>query len=134
MNQLIKSGQVVSLTVLEEQGSSYILTNGDVEIPLNTSDVSEPLTIGDVVKVFLFTDRRGDLQATTAVPSIIEEDYGWARVLKVTREGAYCDIGTSREVLVRAEDLPALEEIWPEPGDHLYMTLRQTVMVIYLDV
>lgn len=124
MNQLMKSGQVVSLTVLEEQGSRYTLTNGDIEVPLNVSDVLEPLTIGDVVKVFLFADRRGDLQATTAVPTITEADYGWARVLKVTKEGAFCDIGTSREVLVRAEDLPVLEEVWPEAGDHLYMTLR----------
>ena len=124
MNQLMKSGQVVTLTVLEEQGSRYILTNGDVEIPLNTSDVLEPLTIGDQVKVFLFADRRGDLQATTAVPHITEAEYGWARVLKVTNDGAFVDIGTSREVLVRAEDLPALQDVWPQTGDHLYITLR----------
>ena len=40
MNEL-QSGQTVSLTVLEEQGSRYILTNGDLEIPLNTSEVIE---------------------------------------------------------------------------------------------
>ncbi|KGR86088.1 S1 RNA-binding domain-containing protein [Lysinibacillus odysseyi] len=123
MNEL-KSGQTVSLTVLEEQGSRYILTNGDVEIPLNSSEVTEPLSIGDLVEVFLFADRRGDLQATTALPTVRQGEYGWARVLKVTREGAYTDIGTSREVLVKAEDLPALQELWPQPGDHLYMTLR----------
>ena len=124
MNQLMKSGQVVELTVLEEQGSRYILTNGELEIPLNASDVEETLTIGEHVKVFLYTDRRGELQATTMVPHITEADYGWARVLKVTKEGAFCDIGTSREVLVRAEDLPVIQEVWPEAGDHLYMTLR----------
>lgn len=124
MDQLIKSGQVVDLTVLEEQGSRYVLTNGELEIPLNVSDVLEPLTIGDHVKVFLYTDRRGDVQATTAIPHITEANYGWARVLKVTKEGAFCDIGTSREVLVRAEDLPAIQEVWPEAGDHLYITLR----------
>ncbi|MER1958041.1 MAG: S1-like domain-containing RNA-binding protein [Solibacillus sp.] len=124
MNQLMKSGQVVSLTVLEEQGSRYILTNGDIEIPVNASDVVESITIGDTVQVFLYTDRRGELQATTAVPHITEANYGFARVLKVTKEGAFCDIGTSREVLVRAEDLPVIDEVWPEAGDQLYMTLR----------
>lgn len=123
MNEL-KSGQTVSLTVLEEQGSRYILTNGDVEIPLNSSDVTEPLSIGDRVEVFLFADRRGELQATTVLPAVRQGEYGWARVLKVTHEGAYTDIGTSREVLVKAEDLPVLQELWPQPGDHLYMTLR----------
>ncbi|MER1986309.1 MAG: S1-like domain-containing RNA-binding protein [Solibacillus sp.] len=124
MNQLMKSGQVVTLTVLDEQGSRYTLTNGDVELPLNKSDVLEELAIGDTLKAFLYTDRRGELQATTAIPTITEADYGWARVLKVTKEGAFCDIGTSREVLVRAEDLPALDEVWPQAGDQLYMTLR----------
>ena len=42
----------------------------------------------------------------------------------MTREGAFVDIGTTREVLVKAEDLPALEDVWPAAGDHLFMTLR----------
>jgi len=124
MNAL-KSGEVVTLTVLEQQASKWILTNGVEELPLNASEVTEPLTVGDRLEVFLFVDRRGDLAATTAIPAFTQGEYGWARVLKVVeREGAFVDIGTSREVLVRAEDLPALKEVWPEPGDHLFMTLR----------
>ncbi|WP_342441810.1 S1-like domain-containing RNA-binding protein [Lysinibacillus sp. FSL K6-0057] len=124
MNAL-KSGEVVTLTVLEQQASKWILTNGVEELPLNASEVTEPLTVGDRLEVFLFADRRGDLAATTAIPAFTQGEYGWARVLKVVeREGAFVDIGTSREVLVKAEDLPALKEVWPEPGDHLFMTLR----------
>lgn len=123
MNEL-QSGQVTELTLLEKQGSRYILTNGDVEIPVNASEFSQTVAIGDRVKVFLFADRRGDLQATTVLPAIREGEYGWARVLKVTKEGAFTDIGTSREVLVKADDLPVLEHLWPQPGDHLFMTLR----------
>lgn len=123
MNEL-KSGEVVTLTVLEQQTSKWILTNGEIELPLNASEVTEPLAVGDRLKVFLFTDRRGDLAATTAIPAFAQGEYGWARVLRVTREGAFVDIGTTREVLVKAEDLPALEEVWPAAGDHLFMTLR----------
>lgn len=124
MNAL-KSGEVVTLTVLEQQASKWILTNGVEELPLNASEVTEPLTVGDRLEVFLFADRRGDLAATTAIPAFTQGEYGWARVLKVVEhEGAFVDIGTSREVLVKAEDLPALKEVWPEPGDHLFMTLR----------
>ncbi len=123
MNEL-KSGEVVTLTVLEEQGSRYVLTNGDVDIPINVSEVDEPLAVGDRVEVFLYTGRRGDLQATAAIPAVRQGEYGWARVLRVTREGAYTDIGTSREILVRAEDLPVIQELWPQTGDHLYITLR----------
>lgn len=123
MNEL-KSGQVVELTVLEEQGSRWILTNGELEIPVNSSEINKPLTIGERLKVFLFVDRRGNLQATPAIPRILQGEYGWARVLKVSKEGAFVDIGSSREVLVQAEDLPKLHNLWPEVGDHLYMTLR----------
>lgn len=123
MNEL-KSGEVVTLTVLEQQTSKWILTNGEIELPLNASEVTEPLAVGDCLKVFLFADRRGDLAATTAIPAFAQGEYGWARVLRVTREGAFVDIGTTREVLVKAEDLPALEEVWPAAGDHLFMTLR----------
>ena len=123
MNEL-KSGQIATLTVLQEEGSRYFLTNGQVEVPLNKSEVLEELAIGDNVEVFLYADRRGELQATTAIPTITQGEYGWARVLKVSKEGALVDIGTSREVLVKGEDLPAIEEIWPQAGDHLFMTLR----------
>ena len=123
MNEL-KSGQIFTLTVLQEEGSRYFLTNGDIEIPLNKSEVLEELAIGDKIKVFLYADRRGELQATTAIPTITQGEYGWARVIKVSNEGATVDIGTSREVLVKGEDLPALQELWPQAGDHLYMTLR----------
>lgn len=123
MNEL-KSGEVFTLTVLEERGSRYVLTDGKVEVPMNVSDVTEPLAAGDQVEVFLYADRRGELQATAAIPHVRQGEYGWARVLKVTREGAFTDIGTTREVLVRAEDLPVIEEIWPQTGDHLYITLR----------
>ena len=123
MNEL-KSGQVVELTVLEEEGSKWILTNGHMEIPLNSSDLQAPLNLGDRIKVFLYADRRGNLQATTALPTILEGEYGWARVIKVSKEGAFVDIGSSREVLVKEEDLPPLTELWPEVGDHLYLTLR----------
>jgi len=123
MNEL-KAGQIVELTVLEELESRYTLTNGDVEIFLNKSEVIAPLTMGERVKVFLYTDRRGALLATIQLPTIEQGEYGWARVIKVDREGAYVDIGTSREVLVKGEDLPVIKELWPQVGDHLYVTPR----------
>ncbi|PKC52043.1 hypothetical protein RhiirA1_482389, partial [Rhizophagus irregularis] len=55
---------------------------------------------------------------------ITQGEYGWARVIKVSKEGAYVDIGSTREVLIKAEDLPPLNNLWPEVGDELYMTLR----------
>ncbi|HWI46834.1 MAG TPA: S1-like domain-containing RNA-binding protein [Rummeliibacillus sp.] len=121
----LQSGDIVKLVVKEQQESKYILTNDELDIPLNASEVTEPLKVNDKIEVFLYADRRGNLSATTAIPHILKDEYGWARVLHVKdREGAYVDIGTSREVLVPAEDLPKLKPLWPEPGQHLYITLR----------
>lgn len=122
MNEL-KAGQVVELTVLENLGSRWVLTNGDKEIALNSSEVSSPLSIGERLKVFLYANRRGELQATTAIPHILQGEYGWAKVLKVENEGAYADIGTTKEVLVKAEDLPKIRSLWPKNGDHLFITI-----------
>lgn len=122
MNE-IKAGQVVELTVLENLGSRWILTDGHKEIPLNSSEVSTPLTIGNRIKVFLYVNRRGDLQATTVIPHILLGEYGWAKVIKVTNEGAFVDIGTTQEALVKAEDLPKIRSLWPKGGDYLFLTL-----------
>lgn len=121
----LKSGEIAKLTVLSEEGSQWILTNGDVELPINASELQEEIAVGDAVDVFIYADRRGGLSATTMLPTITQDSYGWARVIRVDKtDGAYVDIGTSREVLVPAEDLPQLKNLWPEAGDHLYVTLR----------
>ncbi|MED3662249.1 S1-like domain-containing RNA-binding protein [Ureibacillus sp. FSL K6-8385] len=119
----LKAGQITELTVLENNGSRWILTNGEIKIPLDPSEVTAPLKIGDRIKVFLYGNRRGELSATMMLPQITPGSYGWAKVLKVTAEGAFTDIGTSREVLVKAEDLPKLRTLWPKAGDHLCITL-----------
>lgn len=121
----LESGEIVKLKVEEKEGSKWILTHKGEEISLNASEAPEDLQVDDNIEVFLFVDRRGNLSATTQLPHIKKGTYGWARVIKVTdKEGAFVDIGTSKEVQVKAEDLPKVKELWPVIGDHLYMTLR----------
>ena len=121
----LASGEIVQLQVKSQEGSKWVLAHNAMEIPLNASEAPENLQVDDMIEVFLFVDRRGNLSATTALPTIQKGTYGWARVIKVSeKEGALVDIGTSKEVQVKAEDLPKLKELWPVNGDHLYMTLR----------
>lgn len=124
MSELV-SGEIVKLQVKSQEGSKWILQHKEMDIPLNASEAPEDLQINDKIEVFLFVDRRGNMSATTQLPSIQKGTYGWARVIKVSdKEGAFVDIGTSKEVQVKAEDLPKIKELWPAIGDHLYMTLR----------
>ncbi|MFX3674930.1 MAG: S1 RNA-binding domain-containing protein [Paenisporosarcina sp.] len=124
MTELL-SGEIVELDVKKKEESKWILSNGQTEIPINSSEAPEDLKEGDALKVFLFTDRRGNLSATSALPHITKGTYGWARVIKTDeREGVSVDIGSSREVLVKGQDLPLIKSLWPKTGDFLYMTLR----------
>lgn len=121
----LASGEIVKLQVKSQEGSKWILHHNEMEISLNASEAPEDLQIDDTIEVFLFVDRRGNLSATTGLPTIQKGTYGWARVIKVSeKEGAFVDIGTSKEVQVKAEDLPKIKELWPVNGNHLYMTLR----------
>lgn len=124
MSEMV-SGEIVDLQVKSQESSKWILSNGEIEVPINGSEAPEEVQEGDTIKVFLFKDRRGNLSATSALPHVTKGTYGWARVIKMDeREGAVVDIGSSREVIVKPSDLPLLKELWPKIGDHLYMTLR----------
>ncbi|WP_342542873.1 S1-like domain-containing RNA-binding protein [Paenisporosarcina sp. FSL H8-0542] len=124
MSEMI-SGEIVDLQIKSQESSKWILSNGEIEVPINGSEAPEGVQEGDTIKVFLFKDRRGNLSATSTLPHITKGTYGWARVIKMDeREGAVVDIGSSREVIVKPSDLPLLKELWPKTGDHLYMTLR----------
>ncbi|MFF2753876.1 S1 RNA-binding domain-containing protein [Psychrobacillus sp. NPDC058041] len=119
------SGEIVKLHVKAQEGSKWILEHHEIDIPLNASEAPEELQVGNSIEVFLFVDRRGNLSATTQIPTIQKGTYGWARVIKVSeKEGAFVDIGTSKEVQVKADDLPKIKDLWPANGDHLYITLR----------
>lgn len=119
-------GLKATLRIVDRSTSQWILTNssGD-EVVMNESEIEEGQEIGEEIEVFLYRNRQGGIAATPMIPHILPSTYGWAKVLKITkREGAVVDIGTTREVYVLPEDLPAVEELWPQQGDHLFMTLR----------
>ena len=119
-------GEKTTLQIIDRSSSQWILTNssGD-EVLMNASEIEEGQEVGEEIEVFLFRNRQGGVSATPMIPHILPSIYGWAKVLKVSkREGLVVDIGTSREVYVLPEDLPQIEELWPQQGDHIFMTLR----------
>lgn len=124
MEQL-QSGNIVTLTITDEEGSRWILDGQDEEIFINKSEADDTLQIGDEVEVFLYVNRRKQLAATMRIPNMTIGTFGWAKVIRVEpREGVYVDIGSSFEVLVNGADLPHIPKLWPIVGDELYMTLR----------
>lgn len=122
-----KPGFIAQLTVIGQEGSRWILDGGEQEqgIMINASEFDSKVEEGDVVEVFLYMNRRGELTATAHIPKMTCESFGWGRVIRIDdKEGAYVDIGSSFEVLVNRADLPRLKALWPKTDDELFMTLR----------
>lgn len=119
-------GEKMTLSVKDRSGSQWVLSDGSGdEVLMNESELEEGQEIGEEIEVFLYRNRQGGISATPMIPHILPSVYGWAKVLKISkREGAVVDIGTTREVYVLPADLPQIEELWPQQGDHIFMTLR----------
>lgn len=119
-------GLKAMLQVKDRSTSQWILSDGSGdEVMMNASEIEEGQEIGEEIEVFLYRNRQGGVSATPMIPHILPSEYGWAKVLKVSqREGAVVDIGTTREVYLLPADLPQILELWPQQGDHIFMTLR----------
>ncbi|MBM7707017.1 putative RNA-binding protein (virulence factor B family) [Chryseomicrobium aureum] len=117
---------VVKVKLLEKEGSKWIAVTQDKDIVvINESEAIEAWEEGQEVSVFTYADRKGNILGSGHIPTIRKGTYGWAKVMKVTdRDGATVDIGGTQAAIVKGEDLPKLRELWPQPGDCIFMTLR----------
>ncbi|AXI00311.1 DNA-binding protein [Sporosarcina sp. PTS2304] len=121
---LLQSGTLATLEILRKEGSRFVLDAAGEEIYMNVSEAPD-LEEQQMVEVFLYINRRGELTATAQLPTLTVDTFGWAKVIRLDHsEGAYVDIGASFEVLVNRADFPQMKNLWPQPGDQLYMTLR----------
>lgn len=116
-----KIGTIQTLQVLRQIDTGYVLEN---DILLHHNEANIELTDEDTVEVFLYQDKKGQTVATTQLPTIQIEVYGWAQVVEVVPHlGVFVNIGTTKEILVSKDDLPLFEDVWPAVGDELYVTL-----------
>ncbi|WP_409298358.1 S1 RNA-binding domain-containing protein [Peribacillus sp. SCS-26] len=128
----LEPGIIVSLRVDREASAGgetpfgFFLTNEEDEsVLLHKTEIEGHLELGDEVEVFLYNDKQGRLASTMRIPSVQEGKYGWAEVVEVRFDlGVFVNIGISKDLLVSLDDLPLIEDLWPEPGDRLYITLK----------
>ena len=58
------------------------------------------MKVGDRVKVYLYLDAKGRMTASMKLPKMREGQLGYVRVLSVTRQGGFVDIGAERGVFL----------------------------------
>ena len=95
---------VAVLTVVRESEMGAFLdaetgrTNDD--ILLHKTQQTEPVHIGDQVKVFLYLDPKHRLTASMRVPRLKEGQIARMRVINVTMDGAFLDVGAERGIFM----------------------------------
>lgn len=118
-------GRIVQLKVERLAEFGYFLSDGNEDVLLHNNDTSLELEEGQEVDAFLYTDSKGRIAATTTLPEITAETYGWAKASDVMPGiGIFMNIGINKDMLLGEEDLPVHQSVWPQKGDMLYITLR----------
>ena len=127
MNNLIV-GTIKFATVIREIETGYVLDIDDFEVLLHYNDKkeNEAYSEEDELEVFLYNDKNEQVVATTIIPHVDRDTFGWAKVINVIPKlGAFVDIGTTKEILVSVDDLPIFTEVWPQENDFLYVSLGE---------
>ncbi len=123
----LQAGTYVTLeTAREKSPYGFFLTNGEQEVLLHYSEITEELQVGDRIEVFLFHDTEDRLAATMKKPLI---QYGETSALEVKdinqRLGLFLEIGLGRQMLLPIRELPEDKALWPVIGSKVFVTMSR---------
>ncbi len=103
-NTKYKPGDVVELKVVRvsEQGAFLDGGTGNTsdDILLHKLQQTAEIQIGELVKVYLYLDPNRRLTASMKLPKMREGQLGYVKVLSVTKDGGFVDIGAERGVFL----------------------------------
>lgn len=117
-------GTIYPAVVLRKIETGYVLKIETNEVLLHNNETENELTVGDELDVFLYQDKTGQTVATTVLPDILMDTYGFAEVVEVLPKiGVFVDIGIAKDMLTSVDDLPLYQKAWPKVGDRLYVRL-----------
>lgn len=99
-----RAGDVCELKVVRENEMGAFLDAGtgntSDDILLHKQQQDTPVKVGDIVKVYLYLDPHGRMTASRKLPKMREGQLGYVKVLSVTRDGGFVDIGAERGVFL----------------------------------
>lgn len=103
-NTKYRPGDVVTLKVARLGEMGAFLDGGtgntDDDILLHKLQQTAEVKEGDEIKVYLYLDPSKRLTASMKLPKMREGQLGYVRVLSVTRDGGFVDIGAERGVFL----------------------------------
>ena len=103
-NTQYKPGDVVSLKVVRMNDQGAFLDGGtgstSDDILLHKLQQTAEVKLGELVKVYLYLDPNKRLTASMRLPKMREGQLAYAKVLSVTKDGGFVDIGAERGVFL----------------------------------
>ena len=119
-------GTIQKMQLEEKVTDGWVLKNAFGTAFLPDDNAHNIVDDDTEIEVFLFTEKDGKIKATTALPKIEVDTYGWGIVKQIdTKFGAFIDIGTDFNILLPKDDLPALESVWPVEDDPIYLRMKK---------
>lgn len=119
-------GKIRIFEVIRETQLGYMLSDGDNEYFLHRNETNyQNLLIGERVKAFIYTDKKGRFAATLYSPTMTLDKIGFGTIVDTNYNiGAFINIGISKDVLLSRDDFPEDYSLWPNPEDKIACKLR----------
>lgn len=99
-----QAGDVCDLKVVRigEPGAFLDAGTGNTsdDFLLHKQQQEGTVQVGDTVKVYLYLDPHGRMTASMKLPKMKEGQIGYAKVLSITKDGGFVDIGAERGVFL----------------------------------
>lgn len=114
-------GQINKFKVERITDLGYMISKDKVQYFMHKNDCNNvSYNIGDTVEAFIYKDKKNRLAATTNLPSITTNRYGFCEVNGVFATGVFINIGVeAKDLMLSKFDLPLNKNEWPQVGDKL---------------
>jgi predicted RNA-binding protein (virulence factor B family) len=120
------AGTVVLLEVAREVNPyGFFLHADDFDVLLHYSEITREIKVGMTLEVFIYFDTEDRLAATMKRPYLILGGLAKLVVADVNpRFGCFLEMGLGRQLLLPIRELPEMNELHPQVGDSVFVTME----------
>ena len=119
----VHEGMVATMRVarIGEMGAFLDAETGNTsdDVLLHTQQQTSPVAVGDEVEVYLYRDPKRRLTASMRVPKMKEGQIARMKVVNVSRDGAFLDVGAERGIFMPFAGMRGR----PRIGERVWATL-----------
>lgn len=128
-------GRMNALKVLRETDIAYLLTDNIHEVFLHKKEALKVYEPGETIDVFLYVDNLGRTTASTRVPHVTLANASFLQVVNVHYDyGVFLDNNLVKDLLLSKDDLPFILKEWPQPGDMIFVTMKEKKGLLFAKI